>query len=407
MFSPRREVNTAATLRARWILPISSPPIENGFVEIAGGQIVRTGKLTPDISISHDLGDVAILPGLVNAHTHLEFSDLECPIGHAGMELADWIIEVIRSRASRQNDKADSAGNAIEHGAAEALRSGTVLVGEISTTPWHLPTLPLEIVSYAEVLGLSPVRAAERFEAAAEHIRCRPGFSGISPHAPYSAPPELITRCVHHAVQIGCPLAMHAAESPAERELLQHGSGPFSQSLKSIGLDIASHFPWPSSSSSSFTWLIEQLSRAPAASIIHGNDFRPDEIAKIASYPSLSVVYCPRTHAYFGHALHPVAEMLAAGVNVALGTDSRASNPDLQLWREVRHLLHHRQDLPPATVLRFATLGGAIAMQREHRYGTVQPGRMATFALVPTTAAQTSSLYSDLATADATTYRIV
>lgn len=392
-------MNNEITLRARWIVPIASPPIENGFVVIAGGRIVRTGKVTPDISRSRDLGDVAILPGLVNAHTHLEFSDLACPIGHAGMELADWIVEIIQSRTARGEGAADSTRNVIERGAAEAAHSGTALIGEIATTPWLPPSANLEILSYAEVLGLSPARATERFGAALEHITAHPHASGISPHAPYSAPPELITQCVEAAVLSTCPLAMHVAESPAERDLLQHGSGPLAQSLRSLGLDVTSHFPWPSSSP--FTWLINLLSRAPAASIVHGNDLRRDEIDIIARHSSLSVVYCPRTHAYFGHARHPVADLIAAGINVALGTDSRASNPDLQLWREIRHLLHHRQDLPPARVLRMGTQGGAVAMQREHLYGTLQPARMAALASVPTSAANVSALYADFATADA------
>ncbi len=388
------------TLRARWILPIASPPIENGLIEIAGGRIVSVGRVSPDTIVSHDLGDVAILPGLANAHTHLEFSDLLRPIGHAGMELADWIVEVVHSRAARNDVAADSARIAIEQGAAEAAGSGTVLVGEIATTPWLSSSANLEILSYAEVLGLSPARADERFLAAVHHVASYPCSSGISPHAPYSVPPELIKACVNQAIKTRRPLAMHVAESPAERELLQHGSGPFARSLSSLGLDVASHFPW--SISSPLDWLVEELSRAPAASMIHGNDFRDEEIAKIARYPSLSVVYCPRTHAYFAHAPHPVADLLAAGVNVALGTDSRASNPDLELWREARHLLNHRQDLAPASVLEMATRAGAIAMQRDAQYGTLLPGRNATFAAVPTTATDTRTLYRDLASGDAT-----
>lgn len=395
-------MNTKFTLRARWIVPIASSPIENGFIEVADGRIVRTGKFTTDISISHDLGDVAILPGLVNAHTHLEFSDLLNPIGHAGMELAEWIIEVIRTRAASQNGTSSSTQNAIERGAAEAFQSGSALIGEIATTPWHSPTTPLEIVSYAEVLGLSPGRAAERFDAATRHSELHPRLSGISPHAPYSTPSELIKRCVHYAARTRCPVAIHVAESPAERELLENGSGPFANSLQSIGLDVASYFPW--SHSPPLQWLIELLSHAPAASIIHGNDLRSDEIAAIACHPSLSVVYCPRTHAFFDHAPHPVADLLAAGVNVALGTDSRASNPDLQLWREVRHLLQHRQDLPPATVLRLATQGGAVAMQRQHRFGTLLPGRVASFATVPSTAVHVANLHADLASADSSQF---
>lgn len=391
------------TLRARWVVPITTPPIENGFVEIAGGRIVRIGAVTPDTPASHDLGDAAILPGLVNAHTHLEFSDLTVPIGQPEMELADWIVEVVQSRASRNGDEDDVANasqNAIEQGAMEAAQSGTALIGEIATTPWQSPAADVKILSYAEVLGLSPTRAAERFDAAAAHAELHRQAAGISPHAPYSTPPELIARCVDFAAQTGCPLAMHVAESPGERELLRHGSGPFAHSLRELGLDLRGKFPWQYRSP--ILWLIDLLARAPAASIVHGNDLSGEEIERIASHPSLSVVYCPRTHAYFGHGPHPVADLLAAGINVGLGTDSKASNPDVQLWREVKFLLNHRQDLAPTSVLQMGTQGGATAMQRDQSYGALLPGRAATFAVVPTNAMDTASLYADFAAADAT-----
>ncbi len=396
-------MNNVITLRARWVVPIATPPIENGFVEIADGRIVGIGTVTHDTSVSRDLGDVAILPGLVNAHTHLEFSDLDEPIGVAGMELADWIVEVVRSRASRTGDDdgvAHPSRNAIEQGAVEAAQSGTAVIGEIATTPWHSPRADVEILSYAEVLGLTPARAAERFAAAAAHSQSYPSAAGISPHSPYSAPPELIALCIDFAAQNRCPLAMHVAESPAERELLQHGSGPFARTLQSLGLDVADKFPWQYPSPT--MWLIDSLARAPVASIVHGNDLNCEEIERIASHPSLSVVYCPRTHAYFGHAPHPVADLLAAGVNVALGTDSKASNPDVQLWREVQFLLNYRQDVAPANVLQMGTQCGAVAMQRDQFYGTLLPGRMATFAVVPTRAMDTASLYADFAVTDPT-----
>lgn len=395
------------TLRARWVVPIATPPIENGFVEVVDGRIARIGTVAPGASIDHDLGDAAILPGLVNAHTHLEFSDFAAPIGRPNMELADWVIKVVQSRASRSggvDDVINPSRNSIERGAIEAEQSGTALIGEIATTPWQSPRADVSILSYAEVLGLSPARGAERFHAAAAHVERHPHGAGISPHAPYSTPPELISRCVDFASQTGCAVAMHVAESPAERELLENGSGPFARSLQSLGLDLEGHFPWkdPSPTQS----LIDLLALAPAASIVHGNDLSDEEIQRIARHPSLSVIYCPRTHAYFGHAPHPVADLLAAGIRVGLGTDSKASNPDLQLWREVQFLLKHRQDLAPESVLQMGTRNGAAAMQQDLLYGTLLPGRMATFAVVPTGASDTASLYADFALSEATGIRV-
>ncbi|WP_246112945.1 amidohydrolase family protein [Allorhodopirellula solitaria] len=401
-------MNRSTTLRARWVVPIAGPPIENGFLEIGDGRVLCTGKATAETSICHDLGDTAILPGLVNAHTHLEFSDLVEPVGHAGMELADWIVAVIKSRnarSERDRDAPQPDRDVITTGAIEAAQSGTALIGEIATTPWQAPATEVTVVSYAEVLGLSASRAAERFQAATQHAQSYPHAAGISPHAPYSAPPELIKQCIDFALRSSSPLAMHVAESPAERELLQHGSGPFAENLQSLGLDVAAHFPWRRESP--MNWLIDSLAHAPAASIVHGNDLRDDEIHRMAIHPSLSVVYCPRTHAYFGHAPHPVAKLLAAGINVGLGTDSRASNPDLQLWREVQFLLNERQDLPPDCVLQMATQGGAIAMQRGALFGSLLPGRVATLATIPTQAPSEASLYRDFSSAPASLFRLM
>lgn len=412
-------------MRARWVVPIIGAPIENGFVEIAEGRIVRVGKVPTAAMFAggpiQDLGDVAILPGLVNAHTHLEFSDLESPIGPPGRELAEWIVDVVGARrvAAERSDLVSrplSPEAIIAQGAREAFDSGTVLIGEIATTPWpgaklqgassSGSTLPgtmgsrsPEIVSFAEVLGLTEERSAQRFRLAEEHAAAAPGFAGISPHAPYSTPRELISRCVDLALRTDCPLAMHVAESPAERELLQTGGGPFAEQLAGFGVDLSTMFPWRGREPVSA--LIEMLSRAPSAMLIHGNDLRGDEIDLVASYRSISVVFCPRTHAFFGHRRHPVAELIDAGINVGLGTDSRASNPDLQLWREVRWLLQHRQDLSPETVVQMATLGGAIAMKRDQDCGSLAPGRKAAFALVSSSAADTASLYEDFASSDA------
>ncbi len=128
------------------------------------------------------------------------------------------------------------------------------------------------------------------------------------------------------------------------------------------------HFPWGQAAT---YHLIKLLAAAPSALLVHSNYLRDNEIELIAKHPSMSVVYCPRTHHFFGHPPHPVEKLLRAGVRVALGTDSLASNPDLSIWEEVRWLLHHRQDLNPFDVLKMATLAGAEALG-EPRYGSLR-----------------------------------
>lgn len=424
-------------IRARWVLPIDRPPIENGFVSVGGGRINELGRGRP--SGRHvDLGDVAILPGLANAHTHLEFSALPQPLGTPGMELADWISEAIAARrgvtsgqplqtqpSSRQapgeenglstvptdgagQGDAGTSDSPISQGLQEAQRTGTTRIGEIATPPWSppdkgdtpSPVSSVRIVAFAEVLGLSAERSEERLRAAMTHLQRFAGRSGLSPHAPYSTPPSLIRRCVDQAIRHRVGVAMHVAESPAERVLLAEGRGPFARSLQAAGLWPEGLFPW-SQGADSLHWLIEELARAPRAMLVHGNDLQATEIERLSRHDQLTVVYCPRTHAYFRHRRHPVGELLKAGIRVALGTDSRASNPDLNLWREVRHLLCHRQDLPPADVLQMATQNGHDALEGHDRGGRLAAGLPAEMVTVASTAGNVTELFRDLAQHDA------
>jgi cytosine/adenosine deaminase-related metal-dependent hydrolase len=184
---------------------------------------------------------------------------------------------------------------------------------------------------------------------------------------------------------------MHVAESKDERELLCNGRGPLAETLKTLGVWQDSFFPW---GDDPFVDLIDRLATAPAGLLIHGNDLNEREIDRMASHSNLSLVFCPRTHHFFRFDPHPVARFLARGVRVALGTDSRASNPDLNLWREVQFLLRHREDLDPDTVIRMATVHGAEALGRL-RLGAIEPGRLAALGCVRTTASTEGQVYRD------------
>lgn len=349
------------------------PPIKSGYVRVVSEKIAEVGSVRDanfDRANAIDLGDVALLPRLVNAHTHLEFSDCDQVIGEPGIPLADWIGQVIRQRGMQSNNHRKIC---IEKGIAESFDSGVGFIGDIATTPSVYPDHPLaRILSFAEVLGLSPERSAERLGAAETHREslqrrdARHGHRvqfGVSPHAPYSTPPTLIRQCVEFANQFGTTLAMHVAESPEERTLLESGTGRFADSLRAAGLWQDGLFPW--SGTAPLLDLIDCLAAAPRALLVHGNDLRGDEIERIARYRQLGIVYCPRTHHFFGYPEHPIQALLDAGIPVALGTDSRASNPDLNLWKEVQFLLNRRSDLDPYSVLNMATKSAADALLGE------------------------------------------
>ena len=344
---------------------------------------------------SIDLGNVALLPGLVNAHTHLEFSDCEQPIGTPGMELASWIGHVVSQRgAATQKQKLD----AIELGLRESMNSGTCLIGEICTPPLQYPTgnQQPQVYCFAEVLGLSKERYQERMDASYQQFETRPTSTGWSPHAPYSTNPQAVQWCIDRAIQHNQAIAMHVAESPAERELIADGSGPFRVALESLGAWRPDLFPRGDNSIES---LIQQLAQAPRALLVHGNDLQGTEIDLIAEHQNLTVVFCPRTHAFFGHDRHPIDRLLHQGIRVALGTDSRASNPDLNLWREVQHVLNHRPDIAPSCALAMATLNGADAIGVQS-LGKIRPGTNAIFGMVRTEASTLDQVYADLACND-------
>ena len=376
---------------ARWIIPVSAPPINRGWIRAIDGRIAEVSSGAPPPE-AEKLGDVAILPRLVNSHTHLEFSALTQAVGEPGISLADWIGLVMATRASTGAIAGDQA---IDQGLLELWRTGTVLAGEITTPPCHYPRGPNrpELVAFAEVVGLSDQRAGERLAAAADHLSGACPDAAISPHAPYSVSRETIDRAIHLAHKTGSAIAMHVAESPLERELLTTGTGPLADTLRHLGVWREGMFPW---GADPFVDLIDRLAMAPSVLVVHGNNFNAREIDRLSRYQHVSVVLCPRTHHFFRFPRHPVDEMLASGVRVALGTDSRASNPNLDLWQELQFLINHRTDLDPSTVIRMATKNGAEALGRS-AWGALEPGCVAALGCVRTEASNLEQLFCDIA----------
>ena len=204
--------NHSHVLSARWIIPVTSQPINGGWVRIQGGRVVEMGS-TPAPYPAQSLGDVAIFPGLVNAHTHLEFSDCERPIGESGISLPKWIGKVV---STRQSSDVTSRMHAVGRGIDELVQTGTCLAGEITTPPCDYPgnDSGLDLVPFVEVLGLSAERGRERLELAAGNLERYPR-GGVSPHSPYSTSRETLGACLDLATKYQRPIAMHVAESPA------------------------------------------------------------------------------------------------------------------------------------------------------------------------------------------------
>lgn len=371
-------------LKARYVFPVASPPIEDGAVIIDGERIFAVGRakdvLPPHIAVE-DLGNAAIVPGFVNAHTHLEFSDLAAPLGQPGISFPSWIREVVARRQSNSPEQLPRKKcEAIASGLRESLRAGTTLIGEIATPPADLDpyrSSPLRGVVFPESLGFSDERVAEALQRSLDFLdRDRSATAwrrGVSPHAPYSTNWQIVA-----AAGGPWPVAMHLAESRDELQLLKTHSGPFRELLDGMGVWREDALP----TTTGVMWYLQQLARSPHALVIHGNYLADNEIAFLAARAAtMSVVYCPRTHAYFQHDAYPLAKLLAAGVNVALGTDSRASNPDLSLLGEMRFVAR-QHDVPRDEVLRMGTLRGAQTLGFEHEVGSLVPGKRADLAIV-------------------------
>jgi cytosine/adenosine deaminase-related metal-dependent hydrolase len=203
---------------------------------------------------------------------------------------------------------------------------------------------------------------------------------GISPHAPYTVHPELLQRLIDSAVARNLPVAMHLAESLEELELLRDNTGPFQQLLADRSMWDPEAIPLGSKPLD----YLRVLSQAPRALVIHGNYLSSEEIAFLGeNRETMSAVYCPRTHAFFGHSAYPLAKMLEAGVRVPLGTDSRASNPDLNLLSEMRFVAKQFPNLTPETILQMGTLWGAESLGLNQDIGTLEPGKLADLVAIP------------------------
>ena len=347
-------------------------------VTISQGRIVAVGTPPHDMPIE-DLGHVAIVPGLVNAHTHLEFSDLAGPIGRPGMGLVEWLGRVVRHRAN-----APVLGRwCVELGLRECLSHGVTTIGEIAQPGGnHAAYLasPCDGTIFLELIAPQVERVQTALEAAGKHIdkigRWQPG---LSPHAPYTVHPELLARVVALSAERQMPLAMHLAESREEIELLCDGRGPFRELLESRGA-------WDPTARPRGARPLDELrmlAGAHRALVVHGNYLDDEEIEYLGQQRrQMAVVYCPRTHAWFSHARYPLEKLLATGAIVALGTDSRASSPDLSLLAEMRHVAREFPALCRATILELGTLASARALDLDSQVGTLEPGKWANLAVV-------------------------
>lgn len=334
---------------------------------------------------------MAITPGFVNAHTHLELAPLagdRYQIDDPAEDQIEWLKRVVAQRRVLDHDALNAA---VETNLGDAMAAGTTLVADITTAGLSWPMVarePVRGVVFSEVLGLSRGRGLETSHNAWEWISsinhaeqiaacARPG---LSPHAPYSTASWLY----HRASSSRLPLTTHLAELPYEYELLATGEGRLREFLTEIG---AWDDDWSPIGPRPADYVRRGDLRRADWLIAHGTYLAPTDFWQLRpeAAPSgqrVAIAYCPRTHHRFGHDPHPFRAMLEHGVVVCLGTDSRASTPTLSILDEMRFLRGRDPTLSGPLLLTMGTLFGAWALRAESVTGSLKPGKSADLAVV-------------------------
>ncbi|HHT9140251.1 MAG TPA: amidohydrolase family protein [Candidatus Tripitaka californicus] len=377
------------TLRAAYVLPHRDKVIDGGWIEIGGPRIVEVGNGLPraDRGRVIDLGNAAVIPGLVNAHTHLELSDLQGKIPPP-KSFTQWLGHIL---AFRRREAGKPLDRAVEKGVSLSLESGTTTVADISSTGDSLrilPNLPIRKRVFKEVICLEPDKVSGVMEGTIRELSslknavgayCDVSLlsAGLSPHAPYTACPKLYLGCALFAQGSDLLLCTHICETLEEVEFLREGTGSFAIMLKALNMLEGWRPPG--------MYPLEYLKSTGALKgpwlLVHCNYLSGKEV-KIIEETTSSVVYCPRSHRYFGHSEHPFQDLLKRGINVALGTDSLASNQSLSILDEARFLHENYPGLDPVEIFSMATEGGAKALRLEEKIGRLIPGMEADLAVI-------------------------
>jgi len=360
-------------LAADWVLPVDAPPIPGGAVAFEDGRITAVGSdLGPPDGY---FGEAVIVPGFVNAHSHLEYS-VYAGFGD-GLDFGPWLM--VHVQRKRQLDW-ESVLAAARLGAAESLRSGITTTCDASFSGAAAPAcaeLGLRAVVGLEVFGQDAARVAD-FAEKRERVGASFGalvHPAVSPHAPYTVSPDLYAACD----ELGLPVVTHLHETVAELEWLRDGSGSWTQYADLLG---------PPLGTTPIRMLAERGllgDRLLAAHCVHVDD---EEIELLVG-AGVGIAHCPRSNGILGCGFAPVRRLLDAGARVGLGTDSPASAPSFDVFEELRAAVYYararerRGDaLLPGEALELATLGAARALRLEDDVGSLTPGKRADLAVV-------------------------
>jgi cytosine/adenosine deaminase-related metal-dependent hydrolase len=371
-------------IRARTVVPMTGDPIDNGAVMVNGNKIADVGRFD-DIRRHHgagllDLGESVLLPGLINAHCHLDYTVLRGKIS-PHQSFADWIraINAEKAKLSAQ-DYIDS----INAGFAEAQRFGTTTIANLTGFPKLIAAIkePVRTWWFGELIDVrNPEQADEIVEEAVEHLSSASHW-GLAPHAPFTASARLYARCEEIARRNNALLTTHLAESSDEMLMFRDETGPMFDFLKGIGRpkdDCGRETP------------VSRFLRTRTIDdrwiIAHLNELDAGDFDLLRTAPKFHIAHCPRSHRFFQHAPFALQGLRALAFNICLGTDSLASNSDLSLFAEMRELSRKNPSVSPKKTLEMVTRNGAAALGQRDAIGCLAPGAYADMIAFPVSAA--------------------
>lgn len=373
--------------RAAFVLPVTAPPIRDGFVAVRDGVITGVGPAgaRPRGPVIHeiDLGDTILLPGFTNAHTHLELSHLQGAVpGDRGF--VPWIEDQLRVRAERPADEVPAG---IRRAIAALEAGGTAAVADVSNSLAAVEPLrqsSLHALVLHEILGFDPARAAAVMEqtrsaraAAAEGAGAARAASRVrievAAHAPHSLSPALFKLLQGD----GGVRSIHVAESRSEDDFLRDGGGAWREFLdRRVG-----PIPFDPPKASPVRYLDGLGVLTPGLLAVHCVRVDEDD-AKILAARGAVAVLCPRSNEFLGNGVPPLAMLLGQGVSIALGTDSLASCASLEILEDARLLARKFPRVPKGVLLHALTRGGAVALGFDG-LGSLRPGAEARLAAIP------------------------
>jgi len=367
------------TFSAKWVVSIAGDPIRDGHVSIdRGGRILGVGSGRPPHATV--LSDVALMPALVNAHTHIELSYLHGQVPPSD-SFNDWVTALMSLRRTFPDPLAPVIVEGAHHAVEQARASGTGLIGDISNTLATLEALtdasmPAHV--FYELLGFTAADVAARIANARGAID-RPSLGndlriGLAPHAPYSVSPALFTAIRREVNAHLYPItSVHLGESAAEVELLKTGTGPTRTMLEKLGVWSDA---WTPPGVSPVSYLADIGFMDARTLVVHGVQFDASDLARIRTIDA-TLVSCPRSNVYVGVGSPPLAAFYDAGVHVAFGTDSLASVADLNMFNELAEARRIAPRVSARRLLESATLTGARALGFDDEFGSIETGKRA------------------------------